>query len=332
MRSAALAGTLTVGHELPVGARLLCRPGQEIEAGEPIAEIHAPGKTLAVALKHLEGIAVGDQVPAGTTIGGERGWRGRRKALEWDARIVALNPAAGYAFLCGPDERIVVRARISGLAGAFETGLPFEIRGSGLAFFSPLARGPDAFGRLALGGGIEDRSAANSDRLIAIATSVLGAEQLIAEGIENLTGLLVPGIAGRCFCNASDSPSVEVAPELASISVAVAEVVSATELSDPLRSILEPLSGNPASLAVHPVDGTGELIVSGSVDQALLDFELVRGFGSRGIVIGRPVKTAAPTEVRVAGGRMVAGIELATGDGSQLAAGINAERFVADSA
>ena len=105
VKTAALLGTISVGHRLPPGGRMLCSPGQEVIPGRPIAEVHAPRKVLAVALKHLDGAAVGDSIPAGTIVGGEGGWRRRRQQLDWDARVVALNPAGGFAFLSGPEFR-----------------------------------------------------------------------------------------------------------------------------------------------------------------------------------------------------------------------------------
>ena len=331
MKAAALLGELTVSHRLPAGARMLCSPGQELTAGAPIAEVHAPRKVRAVPLKYLDGAAVGDPVPAGTTVGAEGGWRGRRRTLEWDARVVALNPAGGRAFLRGPEIRTEIRARVGGLVGPIEAGLPVEITGPGLALYCPTARGPDAFGSLALHGGDGDEpEAAYPEATVLAVKSGIDPDGLASPWPENLAGLLLPGLPESWRGAESGIPAPENGAGPAPISYGVVEGVGARGLAESLWSALAALAGCPVSLTVDPDTGTGELVVSGSVGDAAIDRGEVRGFGPDGVVSGRLEGAADGPSVRVAGGRLLEGVRVLVGEDALALAAVNVERVVAE--
>jgi hypothetical protein len=78
--------------------------------------------------------------------------------------------------------------------------------------------------------------------------------------------------------------------------------------------------------------GTGEMVVSGSIDDFEFDCEAVRGFGPDGIVIGRRSSHAGGLDVRVAGGRLLAGVRVDSGQETHSLAGVNVERVISKSA
>ena len=329
MKTAALLGMLSVGHRLPAGARRLCSAGQIVAPGAPIAEYHATQKVRAVPLKYLEGAAIGDPVPAGTTVGGEGGWRGRRKEIEWDARVVALNPAGGQAFLSGPEIRFEIRARIGGVVGPVESARVVEITGEGLALYCPLARGPDVFGSLALhGGDHEELLAAYPEATVLVANSDFEPGGLASPWPQNLAALLLPGLPSSWL---AEEPGLITSGDRsgpASITYAVVEAVEPGALPESLWSALAALSGSPVSLAVDPETGTGELVVSGSVGGVEIDCEAIRGFGPDGIVIGRQNVPADGLDVRIAGGRLLAGVQVLVGQETHSLAGVNTEKVL----
>lgn len=328
MKTAALLGTLSVGHRLPAGARLLCSPGQELTAGAPLAEVHAPRRVRAVPLKHLGGAAVGDRIPAGTTVGGDGGWRGRRQAIEWDARVVALNPASGHAFLSGPEERTEIRARISGVVGPTESGRNVEITGEGLALYCPLARGPSVFGNLALGCPDDESRPSYPDATILAMNSDLDPADLASPEPENLAGLILPGLPKTWLARETGAVPLDSAPDPAPATFAVIEAVTPSKMPASLWSVLEAFSGSPASLAVDPECGTGELVVSGTAGDADVDWEAVRGFGPDGIITGRRSGDTGELTVRVSGGRLLEGVRVLAGQETQVLAAVNVERVV----
>lgn len=333
MKAAALVGTLAVDHPLPANARLLCSPGQEVAAGAPIAEVRAPQKVRAVALKYLDGAAIGDQVPAGTVVGAGGGWRGRRQEIEWDARVVALNPASGHAFLAGPEMRSPIRARIAGQVATANSDRTVEITGEGLAAYCPLARGPSVFGTLRLAGVAAGQPAEEfADATILVVDSSVDPGRPAMTGTENLVGLLMPGLPGAWLAGQAGGDAAADPTDPTPLAFAALEAVAADAISGPLRSALEVFAGKPASLAVNADSGTGELVVSGSFGDGEFDYEAVRGFGPEGIVRGRRIEDAAGFEVRVAGGRLLAGVRIAGGRETHALAAVNVETIVASSA
>ena len=333
MKAAALLGTLSVAHRLPAGARVVCSPGQEVVSGEPIAECRAPRRVRAVSLKYLDGAAVGDTIPAGTTVGDQGGWRRRRQEIDWDARIVALNPAGGIAFLSGPEIRSEILARIGGVVGAIESGRGVEITGEGLAMFCPIARGPSVFGSLELhrGNGAEPRPAYPE-------ATVLGVDEgfdpsdLIARPPQNLSGLLLPGIPDSWLADGSMPNTSKESTGPAPITFGAIAAVTAGALPEALWSILEALSGCPVSLCVDPDTGTGELVVSGPAGSCEFDNTWVRGFSPGGVVYGRCDDLADGLTARVADGRLLAGARVLVGQDTHLLAAINVESVISNSA
>ena len=315
---------------------MLCSPGQEVIPGRPIAEVHAPRKVLAVALKHLEGAAVGDQIPAGTIVGGEGGWRRRRQQLDWDARVVALNPAGGFAFLSGPEVRWEIKARIGGVVGPVESGHFVEITGEGLAMYCPIARGPSVFGTLVLHGGDDGEPRADfadlPDATVMVVNGNFDPGELNAPGAENLAGLLLPGMPDSWLV---DEPAVADSKDPsgpAAITYGVIEAVASSALPESLWSVLAAFSGCPVSLDVDPDTGTGEIVVSGSPGDAEFDCAMVRGFGSDGIVAGLRGDDADGLSVRIAGGRLLAGVRVLAGQDTHVLAAANVEQIISKSA
>ena len=332
MRDAALIGTLSIDHRLPAGARLLCSPGQMVDPGAPIAEVNAPRKVLAVALKHLEGAVVGDSVPAGTTIGAERGWRGRRREIDWDARVVSLNQAGGFAFLSGPEIRSEIRARIGGLVGPGESGQVVEITGEGLAMYCPMARGPGVFGTLELHGGDEvEPPSTYPDATVLAVSADFDPVELPAPRPENLAGLILPGMPASWLAAETAIADPEDAAGPADFTYGVIEAVTASALPDSLWSVLATFTGCPVSLTVDPDCGTGELIVSGSAGEVEIDCAAVRGFGPHGTITGRREDADDGLAVRVAGGRLLEGIRVLAGPDAHALAAANVERIISRS-
>ncbi|MDE2936947.1 MAG: hypothetical protein OXP37_08965 [Chloroflexota bacterium] len=333
MKPAALFGTLSVGHRLPAGARLLCSSGQEVIPGAPIAEFHAPRKVRAVPLKHLEGAEVGDPIPAGTTVGGEGGWRGRRREIDWDARVVALNSDAGYAFLSGPEIRSEIKARIGGVVGPIEPDRLVEITGEGLAMYCPIARGPSVFGTLALRGGDSGEAvSAYPDATVLAVNGDFDPDELTSPRSQNLAGLLLPGMPDSWLADDSDIAAADESAGPAPITYGVVEAVTSSVLPEPLWAVLEAYSGCPVSLTVDADSGTGEFVVSGSADNAVIDCELVRGFGPDGIITGRRRDAADIPAVRIAGGRLLEGARLLVGKEAHALAAANTEWVISKSA
>ena len=323
MRSSALIGTLTVDHALASAARLLCSAGDELAAGTPIAEFRAPGRARAVPLRSLEdGVAVGDRIAAGTVLGNAGGWRrGNRQAIEWAADVVAVNADAGYAFLSGPERRTLVRARIAGTVGAADPGRSVQVTGPGLAVGCPVARGPSVFGRLK----IADDGIASSylEPTILVAAGEIEPAEFAAGVPKNLVGLLLPGLPGAWI--SATGPVPPRASEGEEFACALLESVTTATGAESLLAALRTLAKSPASLSVDPDSGTGELVVSGTVDDPEYDCELVRGFGPSGTVVGRPVATPAEFATRPPGGRVQSGLRLAQGENEHTVAAINSE-------
>lgn len=333
MKPAALFGTLSVGHRLPAGARLLCSSGQAVIPGAPIAEFHAPRKVRAVSLKHLEGAEVGDPIPAGTNVGGEGGWRGRRQEIDWDARVVALNSDAGYAFLGGPEFRSEIKARIGGVVGPIEPGRLVEITGEGLAIYCPIARGPSVFGTLALRGGDSGEAvSAYPDATVLAVNGDFDPGELTSPRSVNLAGLLLPGLPGSWLADDSAVAAVDGSAGPVPIAYGVVEAVTSSVLPEPLWAVLAAYSGCPVSLSVDEDSGTGEFVVSGSAENAEIDCELVRGFGPEGIITGRRGDAADGLDVRIAGGRLLEGARLLVGEEAHALAAVNTEWVISKSA
>ncbi len=333
MRAAALIGALVVGHELPPGASLLCGPGDELAAGAPIAEIRAPGRTRTVPLQNLDGAAVGDRIAAGTVLGGESAWRRpRRQVVEWDAEVVAVNTVSGHAFLSGPELRCVVQARIAGRVGAAEPGRGVEISGQGLALYCPLARGPSVFGRLASTAVAPDGlSASYPESTIVAAPTGIDPDAFASGRPENLAGLLLPGLPKPWISGGPGPTPAMPATESGGVTLALVEAVAATTVAETLWAALQALGGCAASLTVDVGNGTGELVVSGPLGDFTFDSDLVRGFGSGGIAVGRPVVGSEPIAVRPPGGRLQAGLNLRVGEVNQALPAFNSEKVLAKS-
>lgn len=333
MKPAALFGTLSVGHRLPAGARLLCSPGQQVNPGAPIAEFHAPRNVRAVHLKYLEGAEVGDPIPAGTTVGGEGGWRGRRQEIDWDARVVALNSDAGYAFLSGPEIRSEVKARIGGTVGPIEPGRLVEITGEGLAIYCPIARGPSVFGTLALWGGDSGEAVSDCpDATVLAVNADVDPGELTSLRSVNLAGLLLPGLPDSWLAEDAGIAAADDSAGPEPITYGVVGAVESSVLPEPVWSVLDAYSGCPVSLTVDADSGTGEFVVSGSAENAEIDCELVRGFGPDGIITGRSGDAANDLAVRIAGGRLLEGARLLVGEEAHTLAAANTEWVISKSA